>query len=212
VAVPVGQKTADALIETLAPRVRALKIGPATDRETEMGPLVTKQHMEKVLGYIDKGVAEGAKLVVDGRGFKAQGYENGYFVGGTLFDNVSKDMTIYREEIFGPVLAVLRAETYAEALQLINDHEFGNGTAIFTRDGDAARSFADKVEAGMVGINVPIPVPVAYHSFGGWKRSVFGDHAIYGPEGVHFYTRLKTVTTRWPDGIKSGAVFNFPTM
>ncbi|MCX5580398.1 CoA-acylating methylmalonate-semialdehyde dehydrogenase [Kaistia terrae] len=212
VAVPVGQKTADALIETLAPRVRALKIGPATDRDAEMGPLVTKQHRDKVVGYIDKGVEEGAKLVVDGRGFKLQGYENGYFVGGTLFDNVSKDMTIYREEIFGPVLAVLRAETYAEALQLINDHEFGNGTAIFTRDGDAARSFADKVEAGMVGINVPIPVPVAYHSFGGWKRSVFGDHAIYGPEGVHFYTRLKTVTTRWPDGIKSGAVFNFPTM
>ena len=183
VAVPVGQKTADALVETLAPRVRALKIGPATDRDAEMGPLVTKQHMAKVLGYIDKGVAEGAKLVVDGRGFKLQGYENGYFVGGTLFDHVKKDMTIYREEIFGPVLAVLRA-----------------------------RSFADKVEAGMVGINVPIPVPVAYHSFGGWKRSVFGDHAIYGPEGVHFYTRLKTVTTRWPDGIKSGAVFNFPTM
>jgi malonate-semialdehyde dehydrogenase (acetylating)/methylmalonate-semialdehyde dehydrogenase len=212
VAVPVGQKTADALIETLAPRVRALKIGPATDREAEMGPLVTKQHMEKVLGYIDKGVAEGAKLVVDGRGFKLQGYEDGYFVGGTLFDDVKKDMTIYREEIFGPVLAVLRAGTYSEALELINAHEFGNGTAIFTRDGDAARSFADKVEAGMVGINVPIPVPVAYHSFGGWKKSIFGDHAIYGPEGVHFYTRLKTVTTRWPDGIKSGAVFNFPTM
>jgi malonate-semialdehyde dehydrogenase (acetylating)/methylmalonate-semialdehyde dehydrogenase len=212
VAVPIGKKTADALIETLAPRVRALKIGPATDPDAEMGPLVTKQHMEKVVGYIDKGVAEGAKLVVDGRGFKLQGYENGYFVGGTLFDDVRPDMTIYREEIFGPVLSVLRADTYADALELINAHEFGNGTAIFTRDGDAARSFADKVEAGMVGINVPIPVPVAYHSFGGWKRSVFGDHAIYGPEGVHFYTRLKTVTTRWPDGIKSGAVFNFPTM
>ncbi|WP_277614109.1 MULTISPECIES: CoA-acylating methylmalonate-semialdehyde dehydrogenase [Kaistia] len=212
VAVPVGQKTADALIETLAPRVRALKIGPATDRDAEMGPLVTKQHMEKVLGYIDKGVAEGARLVVDGRGFKLQGYENGYFVGGTLFDHVDKDMTIYREEIFGPVLSVLRANSYADALELINAHEYGNGTAIFTRDGDAARSFADKVEAGMVGVNVPIPVPVAYHSFGGWKRSIFGDHAIYGPEGVHFYTRLKTVTTRWPDGIKSGAVFNFPTM
>ena len=212
VAVPVGQKTADLLIETLAPRVRALKIGPATDREAEMGPLVTKQHRDKVVGYIDKGVEEGAKLVVDGRGFKLQGYEDGYFVGGTLFDHVDKDMTIYREEIFGPVLSVLRANTYADALELINAHEFGNGTAIFTRDGDAARSFADQVEAGMVGINVPIPVPVAYHSFGGWKRSSFGDHAIYGPEGVHFYTRLKTVTTRWPDGIKSGAVFNFPTM
>jgi malonate-semialdehyde dehydrogenase (acetylating)/methylmalonate-semialdehyde dehydrogenase len=212
VAVPVGQKTADALIETLAPRVRALRIGPATDREADMGPLVSKVHYDKVTGYIDKGVAEGAKLVVDGRGFKLQGYENGYFVGGTLFDHVDKEMTIYREEIFGPVLSVLRASTYDEALQLINAHEFGNGTAIFTRDGDAARHFADKVEAGMVGINVPIPVPVAYHSFGGWKRSVFGDHAIYGPEGVRFYTRIKTVTTRWPDGIKSGAVFNFPTM
>src|SRR5690606_28743756 len=145
-------------------------------------------------GYIDKGVAEGAKLVVDGRGFKLQGYENGYFIGGTLFDDVKKDMTIYREEIFGPVLAVLRADSYSEALELINAHEFGNGTAIFTRDGDAARSFADKDEAGMVGINVPTPVPVAYHSFGGWKRSAVGDHAIDGPEGLHFYTRLRTAT------------------
>ena len=212
VAVPVGARTADALIEALAPRVRALKIGPATDREAEMGPLVTKQHLDKVSSYIDKGVAEGAKLVVDGRGFKLQGYEGGYFIGGTLFDHVDKEMTIYREEIFGPVLSVLRAGTYDEAVELINAHEFGNGTAIFTRDGDAARSFADKIEAGMVGINVPIPVPVAYHSFGGWKRSIFGDHAIYGPEGVRFYTRIKTVTSRWPDGIKSGAVFNFPTM
>ncbi len=212
VAVPVGEKTADALVEALAPRVRALKIGPATDAEAEMGPLVTRQHMDKVLGYIDRGVAEGARLVVDGRGFTLQGYENGYFVGGTLFDQVGKEMTIYREEIFGPVLSVLRAQSFGEALSLINAHEYGNGTAIFTRDGDAARSFADKVEAGMVGINVPIPVPVAYHSFGGWKRSIFGDHAIYGPEGIRFYTRLKTVTSRWPDGIKSGAVFNFPTM
>ncbi|MCX5480934.1 CoA-acylating methylmalonate-semialdehyde dehydrogenase [Kaistia geumhonensis] len=212
VAVPIGEKTADSLIEALAPRVRALKIGPATDREAEMGPLVTKQHLDKVSGYIDKGVAEGAKLVVDGRGFKLQGYEGGYFIGGTLFDHVDKEMTIYREEIFGPVLSVLRAGSYDEAVRLINAHEFGNGTAIFTRDGDAARSFADKIEAGMVGINVPIPVPVAYHSFGGWKRSIFGDHAIYGPEGVRFYTRIKTITSRWPDGIKSGAVFNFPTM
>ena len=212
VAVPIGEKTADSLIEALAPRVRALKIGPATDREAEMGPLVTRQHLDKVSGYIDKGVAEGAKLVVDGRGFKLQGYEGGYFIGGTLFDHVDKEMTIYREEIFGPVLSVLRAGSYDEAVRLINAHEFGNGTAIFTRDGDAARSFADKIEAGMVGINVPIPVPVAYHSFGGWKRSIFGDHAIYGPEGVRFYTRIKTITSRWPDGIKSGAVFNFPTM
>ncbi len=210
VAVPVGDETADRLIETLAPRVRALKVGPATDPDAEMGPLVTREHMQKVLGYIDLGVKEGADLVVDGRGFKAQGYENGYFVGGTLFDRVSADMRIYKEEIFGPVLSVVRAATYDSAVKLINDHEFGNGTAIFTRDGDAARSFADRIEVGMVGINVPIPVPVAYHSFGGWKRSLFGDHAIYGPEGVHFYTRLKTVTTRWPEGIKAGAVYSFP--
>ena len=211
VAVPVGEETADRLIETLAPRVRALKIGPATDPDAEMGPLVTKQHMQKVLGYIDAGVKEGAGLIVDGRGFKLQGYDNGYFVGGTLFDRVTPDMTIYKEEIFGPVLSVVRSPTYEHAVKLINAHEYGNGTAIFTRDGDAARSFADRIEVGMVGINVPIPVPVAYHSFGGWKRSLFGDHAIYGPEGVHFYTRLKTVTTRWPDGIKSGAVFTFPS-
>jgi malonate-semialdehyde dehydrogenase (acetylating)/methylmalonate-semialdehyde dehydrogenase len=212
VAVPVGEETANRLIETLAPRVRALKIGPATDPDAEMGPLVTRQHMEKVVGYIDKGQKEGADLVVDGRGFRLQGYDNGYFVGGTLFDRVTSDMTIYKEEIFGPVLSVVRSPSYEHAVKLINAHEFGNGTAIFTRDGDAARSFADKIEVGMVGINVPIPVPVAYHSFGGWKRSLFGDHSIYGPEGVHFYTRLKTVTSRWPDGIKSGAVFTFPTI
>ena len=211
VAVPVGEETANRLVESLAPRVRALKIGPATDPDAEMGPLVTKQHMDKVLGYIDAGVKQGADLVVDGRGFKLQGYEGGYYVGGTLFDRVTPEMTIYKEEIFGPVLSVVRSPDYQHAVKLINDHEYGNGTAIFTRDGDAARSFADKIEVGMVGINVPIPVPVAYHSFGGWKRSLFGDHAIYGPEGVHFYTRLKTVTARWPDGIKSGAVFTFPS-
>ena len=212
VAVPVGEETANRLVESLAPRVRALKIGPATDPEAEMGPLVTREHMQKVLGYIDQGVKEGAELVVDGRDFKRQGYEKGYFVGGTLFDRVTPEMRIYKEEIFGPVLSVVRSPDYQHAVNLINAHEFGNGAAIFTRDGDAARSFADKVEAGMVGINVPIPVPVAYHSFGGWKRSLFGDHSIYGPEGVHFYTRLKTVTTRWPEGIKSGAVYTFPTM
>jgi malonate-semialdehyde dehydrogenase (acetylating)/methylmalonate-semialdehyde dehydrogenase len=211
VVVPVGEETADRLVETLVPRIRALKIGPSTDSDAEMGPLVTKDHLKKVLGYIDKGVAEGAELTVDGRGFKLQGYENGYFVGGTLFDRVTPEMTIHKEEIFGPVLSVVRSPSYDHAVGLINANEFGNGTAIFTRDGDAARSFADKIEVGMVGINVPIPVPVAYHSFGGWKRSSFGDHAIYGPEGVHFYTRLKTVTTRWPDGIKSGAVFTFPS-
>ncbi|MHA1546628.1 MAG: CoA-acylating methylmalonate-semialdehyde dehydrogenase [Alphaproteobacteria bacterium] len=211
-AVPVGEETADKLVEALAPRVRALKIGPATDPEAEMGPLVTRQHLEKVEGLIAKGVEEGAKLVVDGRGFKAQGYENGYFTGGSLFDNVTPEMTIYREEIFGPVLSVLRAPSYEAAIEVIEGHEYGNGTAIFTRDGDAARDFADRIQVGMVGINVPIPVPVAYHSFGGWKRSLFGDHGIYGPEGVRFYTRLKTVTSRWPAGIKSGAVFNFPTI
>ncbi len=211
VAVPVGEATADALIEKLKPRIEKLKIGPATDREAEMGPVVTSQHRDRILDYIDKGVAEGAKLVVDGRGFSLQGYENGYFVGGTLFDDVTPEMSIYRDEIFGPVLSVVRAPDYAAAVDLIHGHEYANGTAIFTRDGDAAREFADRIKVGMVGINVPIPVPVAYHSFGGWKRSLFGDHAIYGPEGVHFYTRLKTVTTRWPAGIKEGAQFTFPS-
>ncbi|HSM43336.1 MAG TPA: CoA-acylating methylmalonate-semialdehyde dehydrogenase [Afifellaceae bacterium] len=212
VAVPVGEETADQLVAKLAPRVQALKIGPTTDPEAEMGPLVTKQHQEKVLGYLDKGVEEGAELVVDGRGLKLQGYENGYFVGGSLVDRVTRDMTIYKEEIFGPVLSVVRSGSYDEAVDMINKHQFGNGTAIFTRDGDAARSFADAIEIGMVGVNVPIPVPVAYHSFGGWKQSLFGDHGIYGPEGVRFYTRLKTITSRWPAGIKDGAVFNFPTL
>ncbi|MFN4009702.1 MAG: CoA-acylating methylmalonate-semialdehyde dehydrogenase [Pannonibacter sp.] len=212
VAVPIGDKTADALVEKLIPRVEALKIGPATDKSADMGPVITEAHKRKVLGYIDQGVKEGAKLLVDGRGFNLQGYENGYFVGGTLFDRVTKDMTIYKEEIFGPVLSVVRAKGYEEALTLINEHEYGNGTAIFTRDGDAARAFADRIEVGMVGINVPIPVPVAYFSFGGWKRSLFGDHSIYGPEGVRFNTRMKTVTTRWPAGIKDGAVFTFPSL
>jgi malonate-semialdehyde dehydrogenase (acetylating)/methylmalonate-semialdehyde dehydrogenase len=209
VAVPVGKRTADTLVEALAPRVRALKVAPATDPESEMGPVVTAEAKHKISGLIDKGVAEGADLVVDGRGLVLQGYENGYFLGGTLFDRVTRDMTIYKQEIFGPVLSVVRAESYNEAADLINSHEYGNGTAIFTRDGDTARAFADQIEVGMVGINVPIPVPVAYHSFGGWKRSLFGDHAIYGPEGVRFYTRLKTVTARWPTGIRAGAEFNF---
>ncbi len=212
VAVPVGKDTADALVAKLKPRVESLKIGPATDKDAEMGPVVTKMHRDKILGYIDSGVEEGAKLVVDGRGFKLQGYEEGYYVGGTLFDNVEPDMKIYKEEIFGPVLSVVRRDSFQDAVDLIHGHEYANGTAIFTRDGDAAREFADKIEVGMVGINVPIPVPVAYHSFGGWKRSLFGDHSIYGPEGVHFYTRLKTVTTRWPAGIKGGAEFSFPSV
>ncbi|WP_034998705.1 CoA-acylating methylmalonate-semialdehyde dehydrogenase [Beijerinckia mobilis] len=212
VAVPVGEKTAETLLAKLEPRVRALKIGPGTDPEAEMGPLVTRQHLDKVSGYVDQGVAEGAKLIVDGRGVKLQGYEDGYFIGGTLFDHVTPNMKIYKEEIFGPVLAVVRADTYATAARLINEHEFGNGTAIFTRDGDAAREFAHSIKVGMVGINVPIPVPMAFHSFGGWKASLFGDHHMHGPEGVRFYTRLKTITTRWPTGIRAGAEFSMPTM
>ena len=212
VAVPIGEKTADALMAKLEPKVRMLKVGPGTDPEAEMGPLVTKQHLDRVSGYVDAGVAEGAKLVVDGRGLKLQGYEDGYFIGGTLFDNVTTDMKIYKEEIFGPVLAVARAPDYATAARWINEHEFGNGTAIFTRDGDAAREFAHQIQVGMIGINVPIPVPMAFHSFGGWKASLFGDHHMHGPEGVRFYTKLKTITSRWPTGIRSGADFVMPTM
>lgn len=212
VAVPVGEATANALVARLEPKVRALRVGPGTDPEAEMGPLVTRQHLDKVRGYIDAGVAEGAKLVVDGRGLKLQGYEQGNFIGGTLFDNVTTDMTIYREEIFGPVLAVARADSYTTAAKWINEHEYGNGTAIFTRDGDAAREFAHQIKVGMVGINVPIPVPMAFHSFGGWKSSLFGDLHMHGPEGVRFYSRLKTITSRWPTGIRAGAEFVMPTM
>jgi malonate-semialdehyde dehydrogenase (acetylating)/methylmalonate-semialdehyde dehydrogenase len=177
-----------------------------------MGPLVSKAHRDKVAGYIASGEADGAKLLVDGRGLELQGYEGGYFIGGTLFDHVLPDMAIYREEIFGPVLSVVRADDFEAALTLVNDHEFGNGTAIFTRDGDAARAFSARVQAGMVGVNVPIPVPMAFHSFGGWKASLFGDHHMHGAEGVRFYTRLKTVTSRWPTGLRSGADFVMPTM
>ena len=212
VAVAVGDKVADTMIERLAPRVRALKIAPGTDPDAEMGPLVTRQHLEKVRGYVDLGVKEGAKLVVDGRDLKLQGYENGFFLGGCLFDHVTTDMRIYKEEIFGPVLSVVRAPDYNAAVKMINDHEYGNGTAIFTRDGDAARDFASRIKVGMVGVNVPIPVPMAFHSFGGWKRSLFGDHHMHGPEGVRFYTRLKTITSRWPTGIRTGAEFVMPTM
>ncbi len=212
VAVPVGERTADALMERLAPRVRALKIGPGTDPDAEMGPLVTRQHLDRVRGYIDQGEREGAQLVVDGRGFRMQGHEDGFFIGGTLFDRVTPGMTIHKEEIFGPVLSVARARSYDEAARMVNEHEFGNGTCIFTRDGDAAREFAHQIQAGMVGINVPIPVPMAFHSFGGWKASLFGDHHMHGPEGVRFYTKLKTVTSRWPTGIRAGAEFVMPTM
>lgn len=212
VAVPVGAETADRLVEKLAPQVRALKIGPSTDLDAEMGPVITRAAQERIEGLIAKGEQEGARVVVDGRGYRLQGYEDGYWVGGTLLDHVTPDMTVYREEIFGPVLSVLRADSYNQAVDLINSHEYGNGTALFTRDGDAARDFASRIQVGMVGINVPIPVPVAYHSFGGWKRSIFGAHGIYGPEAVHFYTRLKTITSRWPTGIRAGAEFTFPSM
>lgn len=212
VAVPVGKATADELVKRLVPRVESLKIGPSTDTTADYGPVVTRQAMEKIRSYVDIGIQEGAKLVVDGRDFKMQGYENGFYVGGCLFDNVTKDMRIYKEEIFGPVLSVLRTESYDEALKLTNDHEYGNGTAIYTRDGDAARDFASKVQVGMVGINVPIPVPLAYYTFGGWKRSSFGDLNQHGPDSIRFYTKTKTVTARWPSGIKDGASFVIPTM
>jgi malonate-semialdehyde dehydrogenase (acetylating)/methylmalonate-semialdehyde dehydrogenase len=211
VAVAVGS-AGDALIERLMPRVRGLKVGPGTDPESEMGPLVTKQHLEKVKGYVDLGVQEGAKLLVDGRSIKLQGYENGFFLGGCLFDEVKPSMRIYKEEIFGPVLSVMRVPDYDSAVKLVNEHEYGNGAAIFTRDGDAAREFSSKIQIGMVGINVPIPVPMAFNSFGGWKRSLFGDHHMHGPEGVRFYTKLKTITSRWPTGIRAGAEFVMPTM
>jgi malonate-semialdehyde dehydrogenase (acetylating)/methylmalonate-semialdehyde dehydrogenase len=212
VAVPVGEKTADALIAKLAPRVEKLRVGLSTDREADFGPLVTKQALERVKGYVDDGVREGANLVVDGRGFKMQGYENGFFMGGCLFDNVTRDMKIYKEEIFGPVLSVVRAKDYAEAIDLPMKHAYGNGVAIYTRDGDAARDFAAKINIGMVGINVPIPVPLAYYTFGGWKKSAFGDLNQHGPDSIRFYTHTKTVTSRWPSGIKEGAQFVIPTM
>ncbi|MES2354272.1 MAG: CoA-acylating methylmalonate-semialdehyde dehydrogenase [Pseudomonadota bacterium] len=212
VAVAVGDKVGDDLVARLAPRVRDIKISHSHDKEAEMGPLVTAVHRDRVKGYIDKGVAEGAKLVVDGRGFKLPGYEGGFYLGGALFDHVTPEMTIYKEEIFGPVLCVVRVPDYQSAVDLINAHEFGNGTAIFTRDGDTARHFGSSIQVGMVGVNVPIPVPMAFHSFGGWKASLFGDHHMHGPEGVRFYTKLKTITTRWPTGIRSGSDFVMPTM
>jgi len=211
VAVAVGN-VGDKLVEQLSKKVEALKVGPGMDKTSEMGPLVTKEHLDKVRGYVDLGVEEGAKLVVDGRDIKLQGYENGYYIGGCLFDHVKKDMRIYKEEIFGPVLSVVRAKDFDEAIQLINNHEFGNGTSVYTRDGDVGRTFANKIKVGMVGINIPIPVPVAYHSFGGWKRSLFGDQHMHGPEGVRFYTKLKTITSRWPSGVRSNPEFVMPTM
>ncbi|MFZ5609781.1 MAG: CoA-acylating methylmalonate-semialdehyde dehydrogenase [Pseudomonadota bacterium] len=214
VAVPVGKALADEIVRRLKPRVGDLKIGPSLDPSMEMGPLVTAQHRDKVKGYIDLGVKEGASLVVDGRGYRcaAQGYENGYFLGGSLFDHVKPAHEAYQQEIFGPVLQIVRAESFDEAAQLPSLHRYGNGTSIFTRDGDAARDYADKVEVGMVGINVPIPVPLAFHTFGGWKDSAFGDINQHGLAGVNFFTRVKTVTSRWPTGIRRGADFKIPTL
>lgn len=213
VAVCVGDQAADALIAKLAPQIKALKVGPGTSPGLDMGPLVTRAHLDKVSGYIADGVAAGAELVVDGRGITVPSHEGGFFLGGCLFDRVRPDMRIYKEEIFGPVLCVVRVNSLEEAIALINAHEYGNGTCIFTRDGEAARLFADTVEVGMVGINVPLPVPVAYHSFGGWKRSLFGDLHAYGPDGVRFYTRRKAVTQRWPQRASHEASqFAFPSL
>ena len=213
VAVPVGESTADNLIEKLIPKIETLKVGPYTAGEDmDFGPLVTREAQQRVLGLVQSGVDQGAELVVDGRDFKLQGYEDGFFVGPHLFDKVSPDMDIYKQEIFGPVLSTVRAKNYDDALSLTMNNPYGNGTAIFTRDGDTARDFANRVNVGMVGINVPIPVPLAYHTFGGWKKSGFGDLNQHGPDAFRFYTKTKTVTSRWPSGIKEGAILNFPTI
>ena len=209
VAVPVGDATADRLVEVLKPKVGALTVAPYTDPSSEMGPIISREGLERIRDFIDDGQSMGADLVVDGRGISVDGHEDGFFIGGCLFDRVTPEMSIYREEIFGPVLSIVRAADYETAVRLVNDHEYGNGTAIFTQDGDAARDFSLRVRIGMTGVNVPIPVPVAYHSFGGWKRSLFGDHYIHGMEGVRFNTRLKTITARWPSGIRQGPVFDF---
>ncbi len=212
VAVCVGDETADEVVGKLKTELADLKVGNGIDTSNNMGPLVTKAHHEKVRGYVDLGVEEGAELVVDGRDIEVDGHEDGFFLGGCLFDKVTPDMRIYQEEIFGPVLCVVRAESQEHAMQLIDEHEYGNGTCIFTRDGEAARYFADKIKVGMVGINVPLPVPVAIHSFGGWKRSLFGDLYAYGPDSVRFYTRRKTITQRWPKGgVREKAQFSFPS-
>ncbi|MFI8451506.1 CoA-acylating methylmalonate-semialdehyde dehydrogenase [Streptomyces erythrochromogenes] len=212
VAVPVGEETGDRLVAALKERIATLKIGRSDDPEADFGPLVSRDALDRVRRYVDIGASEGAELVVDGRGFTLEGHENGFFAGATLFDRVSPQMRIYREEIFGPVLSVVRAADFEEALRLPSEHVYGNGVAIFTRDGDTAREFTRRVNTGMVGVNVPIPVPVAYHTFGGWKRSGFGDLNQHGPDSIRFYTRTKTVTSRWPSGVKEGASFTIPTM
>ena len=210
VAVAVGD-IADELVKKIHQNIQKLKIAPWTDHESDMGPVITNEHKEKIEQYIAKGVDEGASLIEDGRGFKLQGYENGYFIGPTLFDNVDDSMTIYKEEIFGPVLSVVRARNYEEALDLVNNHVFGNGTSIYTSDGEVSRHFTTNAQIGMVGVNVPIPVPMAFHSFGGWKQSLFGDHSMHGMEGINFYTKLKTTTSRWPKSINEGPEFKMPT-
>jgi len=213
VAVPVGDGTADKLIEKLVPRIEKLKVGPYTaGNDVDYGPVVTADAKRRILGLVETGIEQGATLVVDGRNFALQGYEDGFFVGPHLFDNVTPEMDIYTQEIFGPVLCQVRAKTYEDALKLAMDHEYGNGTAIFTRDGDTARDFANRVNVGMIGINVPIPVPLAYHTFGGWKKSGFGDLNQHGPDSFRFYTRTKTVTSRWPSGLKEGGEFHFKAM
>ena len=211
VVVAVGEETGDVLVGKLKAELKQLKVGSGTDNNNDMGPLITRQHFEKVKGYVDLGEREGAELVTDGRGLCVSGFEDGFFLGGTLFDRVTPEMKIYQDEIFGPVLCVVRVDTMREAMDLIDQHEYGNGTCIFTRDGEAARYFSDNIKVGMVGVNVPLPVPVAYHSFGGWKRSLFGDLCAYGPDAVRFYTRRKTITQRWPSsGVREGAQFSFP--
>ena len=212
VAVAVGDEVADSLIEKLTSRIADINVNHSGDDSADMGPLVSKEHQQKVVNYIDLGVEEGAEILIDGRNFQVENYSKGYFIGPTLFDRVEKNMRIYQEEIFGPVLCVVRVKDYESALQLLNEHEFGNGAAIFTRDGDTARDFSNRAKIGMIGVNVPIPVPMAFHSFGGWKRSIFGDHSVHGSEGVHFYTRLKTITSRWPASIRKGSQFSMPTM
>ena len=212
VPVPVGDKVADELMERMVPLVEKLPVGPPEDTNAAMGPVITKQSLERISSLLQSGIDQGANLLVDGRNLKVPGHENGFFIGGSLFDQVTPEMDIYKEEIFGPVLSTVRTENYEEAIKLVNEKPYGNGVAIFTRDGDAARDCVNRIQVGMVGINVPIPVPVGYHSFGGWKQSLYGSHHIYGPDTIHFYTRLKAITSRWPTGIKSGAQFNFPTM
>ena len=212
VPVPVGEKVADELMDRMVPLVKKLPVGPPSDSSVAMGPVITKQSLERITALLQSGVDQGAKLLVDGRSLKVPGHENGFFIGASLFDQVTPEMEIYKEEIFGPVLSSVRVSDYEEAIKLIHNNQYANGVAIFTRDGDAARDFVNRIEVGMVGVNVPIPVPVGYHSFGGWKKSLFGSHHIYGPDTIHFYTRLKAVTSRWPTGIKAGAQFNFPTM